>query len=76
MPGRRARHAREFLLEYQDRILYGSDVPMRDPRQQLGEGKRFDQIVLGSEIEPGDPILDGVPGGEEEDGWNVAARCV
>ena len=26
LPGRRARHAREFLIEFQDRILFGTDL--------------------------------------------------
>ena len=38
-----------------------------DARQQLGEGKRLDQIVIGTGVETGHAILKRVPCGEHED---------
>ena len=40
--------------------------------QQLGEGERLDQVVVGPGVEALHPVLDGVPGGEHEDGGVVA----
>ena len=36
LPGRRARHAREFLLDYQDRILFGTDLIYDDTNVPTG----------------------------------------
>lgn len=36
LPGRRQRHGREFLLEYQDRILYGTDLIYDDTNVPTG----------------------------------------
>ena len=37
LPGRRQRHSREFLLEYQDRILYGTDLIYDDTNVPTGQ---------------------------------------
>jgi hypothetical protein len=38
-----------------------------DARQQLGEGKRLDEVVVGTQREPLDAVGDLVAGGEEQD---------
>jgi hypothetical protein len=44
-----------------------------DPGQQLSQGKRLDQVVVGPGGEPGHPVVHGVPGGEHQDGGGVSA---
>lgn len=36
LPGRRSRHAREFLLEFQDRVLFGTDLIYDDTNVPTG----------------------------------------
>ena len=43
-----------------------------DPGDQLGEGIGFDQIVVGTGVQPGDAVLDLAEGREEQDGRLVA----
>jgi len=42
--------------------------------QQLDEGEWLDQIVIGAGLQPADPILDAVAGGEQQDG-HIAVRA-
>ena len=39
------------------------------PSQQLGEGERLDEVVVGAVVEPGHPVLEGVAGGEHQHPW-------
>ena len=43
-----------------------------DPRQKLGEGERLDQVVVGPDFEPFDPIVYRIPGTEDENGRRPA----
>jgi len=45
------------------------------PRQQLGEEERFDQIVIGAVVEPGDAIVDAVAGRQEQHQRLVTGRA-
>ena len=36
------------------------------PREQLLEGERLGQVVVGARVEPGDPVGDGLARGEDE----------
>ena len=38
-----------------------------EPREQLAEVERFDQVVVGAAIEALDPRIDGVPRGHDQD---------
>jgi hypothetical protein len=38
-----------------------------EPRQQLGEGKWLDQIIIGTRFEPFDPVVDAAHRGKEDD---------
>jgi hypothetical protein len=35
------------------------------PSRQLGEVERLDQVVVGAGVKAGDPVGDGVPGGQD-----------
>lgn len=43
-----------------------------DAGDDLGHGKRFGEVVIGSGIESADALVDIAPGGEQEDGGGVA----
>ncbi len=43
--------------------------------QQLREGERLRQVVVGSRVEPLDPLAHGRPRGQEQDGRAVACRA-
>ena len=43
------------------------------PREQLLERERLDDVVVGAGVEAVDPVLDGVPGGQHQDRSAVAA---
>ncbi len=43
-------------------------------REQLVESERLDEVVVGSRVEPGDPVCHGVAGSQEQDRRAVAAR--
>ena len=47
----------------------GAAAPQQDaqPGQQLGEGERLDEVVVGPGVEAGDAVLDGVAGGQDQD---------
>jgi hypothetical protein len=44
------------------------------PGQQLREGERLDQVIFGPGVQAGDPVLDGVPGREDQHGLRVPGR--
>ena len=39
-----------------------------DAREELREGERLHEVIVGAAVEAADPIVDRVPGGEDEDG--------
>lgn len=43
-----------------------------EPGVKFGEGEGLDEVVIGSGVESGDSIFDGVAGGEHEDGGCIA----
>ena len=45
------------------------------PREQLAEGERLDQVVVGARVEPLDPVLDRVAGGQHQHRRPDAARA-
>ena len=46
-----------------------------EPRQELLEAERLGQVVVGPEVEPPDPILDGRPRAQDEDGRRPVAAA-
>ena len=56
-----AHHRRERRL--------GAPRERADPRDQLGEGERLGQVVVGAQAEPGDAILD------PADAVSISTRC-
>ncbi|CAA9500776.1 MAG: hypothetical protein AVDCRST_MAG13-2235 [uncultured Solirubrobacteraceae bacterium] len=70
----------------QPQVVVGQDPASRRPapvaqaaahdrlhaREQLAQGERLDQVVVGSRLEPGHPVVDGVARGQHEDGHLVA----
>src|SRR5262245_50317919 len=53
-------HRQVRLLESQDVIRAAAAQERTDPRQELGKGKRLDEIVVRAEIETLDAVVDGV----------------
>ena len=51
-------------------------APQQGPQagEQFGQGERLDQVVVGPGVEPLHPVLDGIPGGQHQDGRVVARR--
>jgi hypothetical protein len=45
------------------------------PRFQFGQRKRFGHVVVGTQVQPLDPLLDGVGGGQDQHRRRVAARA-
>ena len=45
-----------------------------DPRQQLAERERLDEVVVGAGVQPVDPVADGVAGGQHQDRGPDAVR--
>ena len=66
---------REVTDDDQRRRLVGDDGRASHERTQPGddllEAERLGHVVVATGREPGDPVLDGVLGGEEEDGDGV-----
>lgn len=48
--------------------------PQLDPGEQLGELERLGHVVVGTAFQPGDPVVDGIAGGEDDDGYVVGLR--
>ena len=46
-----------------------------DPGQQLGKGKGFDEVVVGAQFQPLDPVGHAVAGGQEQHGHGVAGAA-
>ena len=43
------------------------------PGHQLGQVERLDQVVVGARVQPADPVLHIIEGGQHEDGSPAAA---
>ena len=66
-----ARHEIELqVCRFQPQDFRRSTAPQQraDARQELGQRERFDEIVVGAEVESEHPVLHTVTGGQDEDG--------
>ena len=61
-------HSQVILLQSQDLIRAAAAQEGTDSRQQLRKRKGFDEVVVGAAVESVHPIVDGVLGGQDQDG--------
>ena len=55
------------LKHARPRQVVGPARQRAQPRQQLLEGERLDEVVVGAGVEAGDAVVDAIAGGEHED---------